>query len=443
MVDLILIRAKSNPSPEVSKKSDASLKAGRYMPAYGLLSLAGYLRQKGHSVKLFDRYSEQNVSLPPDIVAEKVLTQHPSFVGISAMTSQCKDAMAIGKDLMCKSNTHVIFGGVHFSAVPAEGLKHGHTVVKGEGEHCLHEIMASSHSKTFGKTINGKNLTEEEMDSIPFPKKEDLAETAFDASLVRDFPIITARGCPYNCVFCKDGYRSSKVRFHSVDYVIDFLDYVHRTFGFHKFFILDDVFVYSESRMVEMLTKLEMRNLKLKFRCFIHANIVRPEILKLMHRIGVRWVNLGVEAGNEHILKLIGKGTTIEKIRHAVHLCKKQGLYVNALYMIGNMGETPKTVHDTINLARSLPTDKAWFSFAVPFPGTPFYDKVSQYGRIIEPDFSKWNNETLVYLPKGISLKEMHNLMSKAQLERYFKKLWFVLFGSWVARLREIYYNYF
>lgn len=435
MADLVLIRAKNNPSRSVSRRGLAGRNAGRKMPPYGILSIGSYCRKKGFSVKLVDRFDRRYWALSPGAMADQILACHPKVVGISAMTTQCKDAVALGEALLEKSDVRIVYGGVHFSAVPSDGLKAGHAVVLGEGENVMGELMTTGHNG-FRGIINGKNLTDVEMDSIPFPTIEELAETAFDPKFAHEFPIITARGCPYKCVFCKDGYRSSKLRYHSVDYVVDFLEYIHRTLGFRKFFILDDVFIYSVSRMEAMIEKLERRNLKLEFRCFVHANSVRPESLKLMRRIGVRWVSIGIETGNERILKAIGKGTTIAKQRDAVKLCKEYGFYVNGLFMIGNIGETPDTVRDTIRFARSLPTDYDWFSFAVPFPGTRFYEMVKQYGKIVEPDFSRWNNETIVYLPKDISLEKMKHLMSEAQRMRYYKLAKFIIFKSWMTRLR-------
>ena len=56
------------------------------------------------------------------------------------------------------------------------------------------------------------------------------------------------------------------------------------------------------------------------------------------------------------------------------------------MFMIGNVGETSETVEDTIAFADRLPLDRTWFSFAAPYPGTPFYDMVEEYGEILEPD---------------------------------------------------------
>lgn len=443
MVDLILVRARNNPNPGVKKNSDSGAYSGRRIPPYGLISIASFVRQKSYSVKLFDLFGTSYLALSVNDVADQILSHKPRIVGISAMTSQSLDAIALGDALIKKSNVCVVHGGVHFTSLPEEGLKHGHIVVQGEGEHCMLQLTSSPDLREFtNKILQGRPLTSEEMDSIPFPKKEDLDETAYDPSLEPKFPIITARGCPFNCVFCKDGYRSSKLRFHSVDYIIEFLDYIYRTLGFREIRIMDDIFVYSEKRMEEMIVKLEQRNLKFKFQCMVHANIIKPNMMRLMRRLGIQLISIGIESGNKQILKNIKKGITIEKAREAVHLLKRNGFYVAGLYMIGNIGETPQTVNDTIRFAFSLPTDRAWFSFAMPFPGTQFYEMANKYGKIIEPDFSKWNQATLVYLPKDINQKDMYRLMRKAQMVRITKKIIFTLLGCWIAPLIKLYQSY-
>ena len=47
---------------------------------------------------------------------------------------------------------------------------------------------------------------------------------------------------------------------------------------------------------------------------------------------------------------------------------------------------------------------------------------VEQYGEIVASDFGKWNQASLVYLPKDINKKEMHHLMKRAQMVRIYKK---------------------
>jgi radical SAM superfamily enzyme YgiQ (UPF0313 family) len=116
---------------------------------------------------------------------------------------------------------------------------------------------------------------------------------------------------------------------------------------------------------------------------------------------------------------------------------RKNGFYTAGMFMIGNIGETVETIEQTIKFAQRLPLDRTWFSFAAPYPGTPFYDMVAQYGEILEPDFAKWNQASLVYKPKDVSVDDMHRLMRKAQAVRIYKKIRHTMIGTWEAPLRK------
>jgi len=62
---------------------------------------------------------------------------------------------------------------------------------------------------------------------------------------------------------------------------------------------------------------------------------------------------------------------------------------------------------------------------------------VSEYGEILEPDFAKWNQRTLVYKPKDVSIEDMHRLMRWAQAVRISKKVRHTALGAWEAPLRK------
>lgn len=471
MVDLVLVRTRNNPNPGVKKNSDSGAYSGRRMPPFGIMNIAAYCRMQGKTVKIYDLFHPNfdDVTIPE--VADQIMADGPKMVGISAMTSQSVEAMALGDVLMAKSEIKVVHGGVHAATLPGDALKHGHYVVQGDGEHTMYELLQSIETGEAAwadrgsleqdnphltkaqlakrqltvvdaepsRVIPGKLLGVEELADIPFPQKAEFDETAFDPTMSTHFPIITARGCPYRCVFCKDGFglRQSKVRYYPVDYVVDYLEFIQKTYGFERIIVLDDIFLSSVKRMEEMADKLEARGLKFKFQCQVHANTVKPQFLEVMRRLGIEWVYIGIESGNNEIHKKINKGTTIEKIELACNRLKENGFYIAGMFMIGNVGETVETIKDTIAFADRLPLDRTWFSFAAPYPGTPFYDMVEEYGEILEPDFGKWNQAELVYKPKDVSIEDMYKLMRQAQKVRVKKKIRHTFLGSWEAPVRK------
>ena len=456
MIDLVLVRTRNNPAIGVKKNSDSGKYSGRRMPPYGIMSIAAYCRARGHKVKMYDLFKPEFDDVSIDAVRDQIVADNPRMVGISCMTSQSVEAMALGDAIMEKSDITVVHGGVHPATLPHDALKHGHYVVQGDGEKTMDEMLSTDIYDKGGKNrgnsgklnvinseesriIPGKLLSAEEMDAIPFPSRAEYAETGFDPAICTHFPIITARGCPYRCVFCKDGFglRQSKVRYQSVDWVVDYLEFIQKDYGFDRLIVLDDIFLSSEERITEMASKLERRNLKFKFQCQVHANVVKPEFMRAMQRLGVDWVYIGVESGNDAILKKINKGTTTARITKAVNLLKSNGFYVAGMFMLGNVGETTETMEDTIRFAYNLPFARSWFSFAAPYPGTPFYDMVDEHGEILEPDFSRWNQSSLVYKPKDVTKLDMYKMMGKAQSVRIMKKVRHTLVGSWEAPLRR------
>ncbi len=458
MADLVLVRTRNNPAPGVKKNSDSGAYSGRRMPPYGIMYIAAYCRSMGHTVKLFDLFRPEFDDLSVDEISDLMIAESPMIVGISSMTNQSVQAMELGDALMQKSETIVIHGGVHPATLPQQALQHGHYVVKGDGEQTMHDILTHlketgsmpptrqgdvdllNQDDISGRIYEGHLMTVEQLDAIPWFTREQFDETAFDFSLSPYFPVMTARGCPYRCVFCKDGFglRQSKVRYHSVDYVVDYFEYLQKTFNARKLIILDDIFLSSKERMEEMATKMENRNVRFKIQCQVHPNVVKSQYLKLMHRLGIDWVYIGIESGNDEIQKFINKSTNVKKITKAVHMLKKNGFYTAGMFMIGNIGETQETIEDSIRFASKLPLDRTWWSFAAPYPGTPFYEMVDEYGEILEPDFAKWNQNSLVYKPKDVSVKQMRELMGRAQRVRIAKKIRHTLIGAWEAPLRRM-----
>jgi radical SAM superfamily enzyme YgiQ (UPF0313 family) len=99
---------------------------------------------------------------------------------------------------------------------------------------------------------------------------------------------------------------------------------------------------------------------------------------------------LGIESGDEAILKNIKKGTTIEDARKSVNLLQKTGIKSIGYYMFGLPGETPETIEKTITFSKELDTDYAYFFIATPFPGTEYFEVARREGWLISQDWRRY-----------------------------------------------------
>jgi len=90
-------------------------------------------------------------------------------------------------------------------------------------------------------------------------------------------------------------------------------------------------------------------------------------------------------------------------------------------------GDTHRSMNATIDFARSLDIDFAKFTVFSPFPGSRIYEELLEQGQI--PDTESWERFTNypstrnppIYLPEGVSLKDIMHFQRKALLRFYLR----------------------
>lgn len=150
------------------------------------------------------------------------------------------------------------------------------------------------------------------------------------------------------------------------------------------------------------------------------------DVASKMKKAGCIRVFLGIESGNNTVLKIMNKNITTQQATRAVHNAKKAGLQVGAFFIIGYPGETDKTVIDTVNYASSLPLDYLSFTLPYPIPGTPLHERVKNNGGTTIDDWEEPKNYSLIRhkLLYGSKFSEtkLKFAIGKGQLQHYGKK---------------------
>lgn len=407
-VDFILVRTRNHPDPGFFTPDEFRNVASeaRQFPPYGILGIQSYLRKHGFTTWVVDRFSPQYHALSAQEFAQVLQERTARFIGFSSLTSQADDATAICRALKGKTDAKLVLGGVHFSALPDAGLQVADYVVIGDGERACLDLCRGRAPES--RIIGGQVL--QHLDEVPRPSREELDETSWSPRESARFKINTARGCPFDCYFCKDGIRGSVVRMNSVEYVSDFFQFAVETYGLTAFYILDDIFLPNRERLEAYLKEFDRRRLKVDIKCFMHPNTVKPASLPLYKALGVRIVSLGIESGSDRILRGMGKRITTDVVRQAVDNLHSFGFETNGLFMVGHREETPDSLQDTVDFVREISPKLSsfWVSFMAPYPGTPMFDEgIERYGKILNPDYSTWGNRYPVFLPKGLTYDEL------------------------------------
>ncbi len=337
----------------------------------------------------------------------------PQVLGITSTSQQFGSAKIVARIAKRVSpRTAVVLGGPHASMVGAEVLECPDidVAVRGEGEATLVEILhafergeqVAGIPGTFSRWNGGvveasRRPLLEDLDGLCFPH-ESAPRILLDYELYSASSfgrIFSTRGCPFGCSFC--GSRqvwSRRVRHRSIASVIAEVEMLHVR-GIAEIRFEDDTFGVSKARIREICEAMRSHFPFLAWECEIHVNLVCDEIIKMMMESGCSRVDLGVESGNNEILRWNRKGYTIEKALEACRIIRRNGLSFSTFFMVGFPQDTRESILDTLRAMKDSHSDDISYSIFTPYPGTEAFGYCLNKG-IIKPDFdvSLYNHQS-------------------------------------------------
>ena len=405
----------------VSAGKDIS-RIANIMPPLGLAGISAYLKQEGIESTIVDCYAHPD-SL--SVIRELLITEKPAAMGLSCTTSSFLDGIKIaemGKRIV--PDLCIIFGGPHVSAMKERTLLSFPVIdfaIIGEGEETLTDLIRSGFEASMslkgvvfrdrggeihftGHRDGGLNL-----DSLPFPAYEKLAGFPKTYTLpIFNYPkspntsCISSRGCPYACNYCDRSVFRKSFRFNSAEYIYEHLRYLKRRFNIRHVNFYDDLFTFNRKR-VEAFTKMVIdRPLGITFNCAARAEHVDGELLKQMKAAGCWMISLGIETGDALLLARHRSHANLERLAETINVIKEAGIRTKGLLMMGLPGETLDSIQKSREFVFSLPIDDINLSKFTPFPGSPVYEQIHEYGAFTE-NWEKMDCMHFVFIPRGMT----------------------------------------
>jgi anaerobic magnesium-protoporphyrin IX monomethyl ester cyclase len=357
------------------------------------------------------------------------------------MTPQYPEMQRMARYFKEKSpRAKIIVGGPHPSALPIETLQENPDIdflCKGEGERTFEEFLDCLSGKGDFTSVAGLYLRTK--DGIVFTTPRGLMnarelddcivdwetilkhgvyfqKVLYNTELIPVLPIITTRGCPFECTFCDEGnIWERKPRSRSVDSVINEMVFLKDKYAIYDFNILDDTFTLNKKRFTELCKKIA--SLNIRFRITARVKSVDPDMLLELKLAGCQTVAYGVESGDNSVLQRMKKHQTVDDVRHAFKITREAGLQSYALCMVGNMGEDFFAVTKTRDLLRQIDPDFFSVSLMTPYPGSANYSECIRNGWILHKDWKLWVPsvmKTTGYTPPGRTDVMTPNEMLKA-----------------------------
>lgn len=382
--------------------------------------IAGYLRDRGHSVKIIDAEADR---LDPKAVTAKVLHERPSLVCIaayghqpSASTQQMHGAGLTAR--MIKNyapNIPIVMVGGHVAALPERTLKEEAIdfACNGEGPVTIagllegkknHEIDGLVWRPTWPlkgdfavnqapPLIDVKELHGDAWDLLPMDKYRahnwqcfgDLGSRQPYAS------IYTSLGCPYRCSFCciqspfSPELHGNKYRMRAPGDVVAEIKMLHEQYGVSTIKIIDELFVLNKKHYTAICQGIIDAGFGDKLNIWAYARIdtVHPENLDLLRRAGIRWLALGIESGSKHVRDGADKALKNDDIVGVVRRIQASDIEVIGNYIFGLPDDTAESMQATLDLAMECQTEFANFYCAQAYPGSRLYAEALETGAVL------------------------------------------------------------
>ncbi len=393
-------------------------------PPLGLGYLASYLKSKGIETEIIDGL---NLNLTNQEIVRRC--QEAEVVGISVLSYYFLPTIDLAKRLK-KAGKIVVLGGPHATMLPELTLKETKAdfVIKGEGEEIFYRLIKEIAS---GKVNRRQKIRQgsfiKNLSALPFPDWEQMDPRTYQKAphggVVKAFPvapIMTTRGCPYECKFCASPKLWQRtIRFRQPKEVVKEIKYLIENFGVREIHLEDDNFTLKRAHVEAICQLILKAKIKVAWATpnGIRADKVDLPLLRLMKKAGCYFVAFGIESGNQEILNNVAKHSNLQVIKKAVKMAHQAGLITQGFFIFGLPGETKETIRETINFAKGLPLDKAQFLMLDIIPGSALWDEL-KFAKKVNWHLDSYHE--ISWLPPTVDRATLAAAQSRAFREFFF-----------------------
>lgn len=407
-------------------------------PPLGLGYVASFLKSHGITATIIDGLKD---GIGPDALETRIVAEHADAVGITCLTAFYDEVVDLSRRLK-RAGQQVIIGGVHPTFLPHQTLKDSgcDCVVAGEGEKALLALMeAGLLNSGIAGVYSLRDLPDSgtpfrkaepvaNLDDLPFPDWEQLDPRTYPkaphGAIVKNYPIgvvTTTRGCPYACTFCASPqFYDRTIRFRSPANVLAEIRYLVTTFGVREIHFEDDNLTLKREHIESLCRMILDSGLRITWACpnGVRADRIDEPLVRLMKQSGCYYFAFGVESANPTILDTIRKHEKIEQIRQSIDIAAQAGISCQGFFIFGLPGETPATIDETIQFAKTSKLARAQFLILDVLPGSQLWTTLQGQ---FAPNWSKNSYKEPEWLPPGLTREHLLQAQSRAFREFYLK----------------------
>jgi radical SAM superfamily enzyme YgiQ (UPF0313 family) len=330
------------------------------------------------------------------------------LVGITVLSKTALRAYDIA-DAYRRKGIPVVLGGIHPTALPEEAKEHADSVVLGEAEEVWPHLIEDARMGNLKPFYRQEGYTD--LSKIPIPRREILPKRGY---LPLDVVQVT-RGCPYRCEFCTvQKFFGEAYRFRPISDVVDEVRRLpHRWMMFN-----DDNIIGNPSYSVDLLKAL----VPLKKKWFSQASLSglkKIENVEWLAKSGCTSLLIGFESLSKKNLMTSKKfQNDPAEYREIIESLHRHGIAICGSFIFGFDEDDPSVFEETVSFAIQTKLFLAIYMILTPYPGTTFYDRVRNEGRLVQDQW--W----LLEMPEDYAPYFLPMKMSAEVLREGWQRAW-------------------
>ncbi|MFW9880224.1 MAG: B12-binding domain-containing radical SAM protein [Candidatus Thorarchaeota archaeon] len=387
----------------------------------GVGYLSSMLISKGYNVEIVD------FGLSKVEIYNQLINFNPIIVGFSLIFQYHFYRLEeISRFLRLKGlNCHFTVGG-HFPSLRFHDILNSipyiDSVVRFEGEYIICELVEKILNNEDWKIVKGiayrsnGNIVSNELvpliknlDTLPTPLR--MYSNKNSIMGINVATLVASRGCVRNCSFCsiRKFYQipPGKIRRNRTALnVVEEMKELYKNSDVKIFFFQDDDFLFPGqigrrwvTDFIYELGKADLFN-DILYKISCRADEVDYEIFSKLLNVGLQFVFLGIESGNQNGLETLNKQLSVQSNIKAVEILKKLKITYEFGFMLFDPYSTFESIKENILFLGKICGDGSspiTFCKMVPYAETDIEKKIKNEGRligsIITPDYNFLDSE--------------------------------------------------
>lgn len=221
----------------------------------------------------------------------------------------------------------------------------------------------------------------------------------------------TARSCAYSCAFCQYPQLGGPLSLNSIE-DIEAQMHVFQEAGVRNLVFIDDTFNVPFPRFKKLLRMMIKNRFDFDWFSFFRCANSDDEAFDLMAESGCKGVFLGIESGDNRILKNMNKSASAEKYRRGIGQLNQRGILSFASLIVGFPGETQDSVRTTMDFIAE--TEPTFFRAEMyyHYPAVPIAREADKYG--LRGTGYHWRHDTMTAEEACVAVETMYRTIDRS-----------------------------